>query len=329
MEGPREPMMLFGEQTAVRGNNFYAMADAFSHLTPQCDYDTQLKNQFFSKSNVIDINGVVINQTYYSHMVAVSPVKDHNILIPLAGVHQGVFRGRPVKALGEQGFFIPANDRFEFETSLNQISGSLIIKYDIERLNRVLGAMTGGVLNAVTEDSVREMALRVGRIDFKRQLFALMQQIDAMGCDVDLLKLAGVDDQFYRLLAMMVRPHYFVSHEAAQQEIKKARNSSVMTLFERYVQTHIDQPIYLSELEAVLGIGARALQLACQKKHGCSPKQYIRQCKLQLAYTQLLNSSEPIKIAHLAAELGFSSQSLFSRYFKESFGLLPSEVNKG
>lgn len=102
-----------------------------------------------------------------------------------------------------------------------------------------------------------------------------------------------------------------------------------MKAFERYVEEHIDQPIALSALEAALGVTARALQYACLKQHGCSPRAYIRNRKLERAYARLSHRTAPAKLASLAFELGFSSQSQFARYFRERFGVLPSAVVAG
>lgn len=154
------PHLLFGEKEAKPAKGFHGMVDQFSHLTPKCDYDSKAKNGFFYKGNVLQINGIVVNQNYYSHMLAVSPVENHNILIPLSGTHNGIWRGTKLKAQRDQGFFIPANDLFQFETEVGEIAGSLIITYDLNRLNHVMWAMTGDRHCIVTEENVSHLPCR-------------------------------------------------------------------------------------------------------------------------------------------------------------------------
>lgn len=323
---PTLPKLIFGDHLARTEQGFHGMVDRFSHLTPGCDYDSKARPGFFYKGNVIEVGDVVINQTYYSHMLAVSSVKDHNILIPLAGVHHGLWRGQAIEAQGEQGYFIPANDRFQFETNLDGLAGSLIIKYDLGHLNRVLLAMTGGQLSLPSDDQVRPMPLKAGTVHFKQMFLKLLSQIDDCAGDAALLQLTGFDDAFYRLLALTLFPAHFLNPALSKGEQQATRGHDLMRMFERYVDAHIDKALTMSELEASLGVTARALQYACLKRHGCSPRTYIRNRKLQLAHERLSNRREPIKIASLAFELGFSSQSQFSKYFRERFGLLPSAL---
>ena len=323
------PPLIFGERGAQVEYGFNGMVDRFAHLTPNCDYDTRIQTGFFYKGNVVDVDGIVINQTLYGHMRAISPVNDHNILIPLQGVHNGIFRSRKLTAQGDQGYFIPANDRFFFETNLEGLAGSLIVKYDLGRMNGVLHAMSAGQLSLPAEDEVRHLALTSGNVNFKRMFIKLFSQIDDFEGDTELLRMSGFDDAFYRLLAMTLFPDFFLKRHLSTDEEKSARRSELMCVFDRYVEEHLDSPMTLSELEAVLGVSARSLQYACLKRHGCSPREYIRDRKLDLAFKRLRDRSESVKIANLAAELGFSSQSQFSKFFRQKFGILPSQVRSG
>ena len=327
LESGSLPALIFGERHSALMQGFHGLVDRFSHLTPDCDYDTKSRSGLYYKGNVIDVNGVVVNQTYYSHMLAVSSVKEHNILIPLAGVHNGIWRGSRLKAARDQAFFIPANDRFQFETEVDEIAGSLIVKYDLNRLNAVIRAMTGDEHCVVREENVRNLPLTYGSLDFKKLFIGLFSQIDGFDGNLELLKLNGFDDQFYRLLSMALRPDYFLSKDIADNKsCRSIHKSEVMAVFERYVEEHIDQAIVLSELEAIIGVTARALQYACMRRHGCSPRVYIRNRKLEAAYDRLYRAGGTIKLSDLAFELGFSSHSQFSKFFRERFGLLPSQV---
>lgn len=320
------PPLIFGDKHAVVEKGFYGLVDKFSHLTPGCDYDSHDKRGFICKGNVLMVDGIVINQTFYTHMVAVSAVKDHNILIPLAGTHHGLWRDSKLFARHDQGFFIPANDRFQIENSIGELTGSLIITYDLNRLNRVIQAMSGTDQLWVSGDNVRHLPLACGQVHFKKLLLGLLSQIDAYGGDAHLLQLSGFGDAFYRLLAMMVLPDVFVMPSVSPKDLRVARQTGLMARFEQYIDAHVEEPITLTELEAFLGIGARALQYACNKQHGCTPREFIRNRKLDLAFDTLRQASTEIKLSSLAFELGFSSHSQFSKFFRQRFGVSPSQV---
>lgn len=320
------PPLLYGEKQARMEEGFYGMTDQFSHLTPECDYDSKAKKGFIFKGNVLNINGLVINQNYYSHMLAVAPVRENNLLIPLAGTHYGLFRGQKMLACQNQGFFIPANDRFQFETDLDGIAGSLIITYDQQRLNQAMQVMTPGEHCLPLADQVRPLPLAKQGVNFRKLFFNLFTQVDAFGGNTGLLVHSGFDEQFYRLLAMCLAPEVFLQANTTQQSTGSDQHKLLMARFEQYVEDNMEKTISLSELEVVLGVSARTLQYACLRSHGCSPRTYIRNKKLDHAYQHLSGVNAPVKLASLAFALGFSSQSQFTHYFRERFGILPSQI---
>lgn len=323
---PALPRLLFGEKDAQVVGGFYGMTDKFSHLTPDCDYDSKARRDFVHKGSYIDVNGVAINETYYCHMIAVSSVGKNNILLPVVGLHNGIWRNSRMVATKDQGFFIPRNDRFELETEVEGVAGGLIISFDLDRLERVGMIMSGGQPFQIDTRAVRVLPLTCGKVDFKKLFLNLMLQIDAFATDVDLLVMNGFDEQFYRLLAMTFKPELFLKKELTEKDAQLFGKPRSLLLFERYVEANIEKLILLSEVEALLGVTARTLQYACLRHYGCSPRVYIRNKKLELAFERLQTAKGQIRIARLAAELGFSSQSQFSRFFRERFGILPSQV---
>lgn len=315
--------LIFGEKEAPIITGFYGMIDQFCHLTPECDYESKQKSGFLHKGNVFSINSITINQNYYSHFQASSPVKQHNILIPLAGHHFGIFNGSKVVATQNQGFFIPENKQFFFETDLEAIAGSLIISYDIHRLNNTIEIMTGSSQYTIQESSVKEIPLAYKTVHFKKLLMVLLSQIDNFNANKDLLALSGFDDQFYRLLTLLLCKEHFLKEEVCDSHDKK---KSIIHKFQQFIDENIEKPFHLSDLESHLGVTSRTLQYHCTQHLGLSPRAYIRLRKLEHAY-HLMTRSSHLNITELALKLGFSSPSQFSKFFRQQYGVLPSELN--
>lgn len=318
------PKLLFGDSNARVVDGFFGMTDAFSHLTPRCDYDSRLRAGFLHKASFIEVNGVAINETYYNHMVAVSPVEKDNILLPVVGFHNGLWKSQKIVAQNNQGFFIPRNDRFEFETDPDGVSGGLIISFDLNRLKQIGQAMSGGIPFHINTDDVQPMRLIYKSVSLKKLFMLWIQKVDAFSCDSELLQLNGFDEQFYRLLAMAIKPELFFNAEIECQNSNK--KPFFLTAFERYVDDNIESSVSLSEIESILKVSARTLQYACMKHYGCTPRTFIRNKKLEIAYERLTKKQDAIKISWLSAQLGFSSQSQFSRYFFDRYGVHPSKV---
>ncbi|WP_431956979.1 AraC family transcriptional regulator [Nocardia lijiangensis] len=94
-----------------------------------------------------------------------------------------------------------------------------------------------------------------------------------------------------------------------------------------YIRTHSHDPELTSAAVArALGWSQRQIQLALQQA-GTTPRELIKEERLQLAYTRLQNPAyHHWNIATLAHGVGFSSASTFSTAFRHRFGATPREI---
>lgn len=89
------------------------------------------------------------------------------------------------------------------------------------------------------------------------------------------------------------------------------------------VSRNIDRPEFsVEELSAMLGMSRVSLYKKIKQTTDKTPIEFIRVIRLKRA-AQLLRESQ-LNISEIAYQTGFNSPKVFSRYFKEEFGLLPS-----
>ncbi len=92
----------------------------------------------------------------------------------------------------------------------------------------------------------------------------------------------------------------------------------------RYVEDNIERSdLSVEELSGVLAMSRVHLYKKMVSITGKTPIEFIRIIRLKRA-AQLLAESQ-LSIAEITYQTGFNSQSLFRKYFKNEFGLLPSE----
>ena len=101
-------------------------------------------------------------------------------------------------------------------------------------------------------------------------------------------------------------------------------SGSVVRQAQDYIRAHASEPIRLADVAQRLGLGLRALQLGFRKDLGTSPREYLMQCRLEMARARLLSGDQGIKIAAVAYECGFQDLAIFSRKYRQAFGELPS-----
>ncbi len=91
----------------------------------------------------------------------------------------------------------------------------------------------------------------------------------------------------------------------------------------KYVSQNISKPeLSVEELSEVLGMSRVSLYKKIKQITGKSPIEFIRIIRLKRA-AQLLRESQ-LNISEIAYQTGFNNPKMFSRYFKEEFGILPS-----
>ncbi|MBY4675179.1 AraC family transcriptional regulator [Marinobacterium arenosum] len=78
----------------------------------------------------------------------------------------------------------------------------------------------------------------------------------------------------------------------------------------------------LTRLAIQLHLSRRYVQRILAR-HGTSFSDYLRTVRLEAAAVQLSHAQPPLKLAQLAEDCGFRSQSSFNRAFKRHFGLTP------
>lgn len=91
--------------------------------------------------------------------------------------------------------------------------------------------------------------------------------------------------------------------------------------FVRYVKTHLDQPLRVSESAERYGMSPYQLDSRCRNVFGSTAAQLILRLRMESASTMLANGQSPIM--EIALAVGYSDQSTFTRQFRKTFGVSP------
>jgi AraC-like DNA-binding protein len=156
-----------------------------------------------------------------------------------------------------------------------------------------------------------------------RNVTSVFHELQALGrSGLSKLAKANFDEILVGLAAVSISPtvRNYVGDKpksSGSQSVRRARE---------YIHAHAADPISLSELAARLGVGLRALQLAFRREVGCSPREYLTTCRLEVARSRLLSAEEGATVTQIALECGFSDMTVFSRNYREQFGENPSET---
>ncbi len=154
----------------------------------------------------------------------------------------------------------------------------------------------------------------------------VISQIDHCNMDADFLKALGVDNVILRMIAAMVARDEGIGFEEKPALLNV--NRAVRDVVD-FIDANIANDITSTDLETVAGIGARALQYAFLKSHGCSPTQWLRRRRLDLARSKLLKADKDMRITDIVLSVGWRNIGSFSSAYAERYGELPSQTLKG
>ncbi len=98
-----------------------------------------------------------------------------------------------------------------------------------------------------------------------------------------------------------------------------------LTRLERIVDAHLTRSDFdMDKLSKMLFLNRSQIHRKIKSFTGMNTTEYIRNYKLKMAYRDLENQSGTI--SEIAYRCGFNSPSYFSKSFKETFGIAPSEL---
>ncbi|MCP9799699.1 helix-turn-helix domain-containing protein [Synechococcus sp. RedBA-s] len=162
-------------------------------------------------------------------------------------------------------------------------------------------------------------------------LQAMLRQVIAMaelqaGSSQSLLERLQLDDLIYRLLAAMIFPELREesSFERLIHRIEAGRDSFDELL--DFIKSNLAEPLNLTQLEMQSHYSRRALQYTFRERLGCTPLQWIRNQRLDVARRKLQNPSPGDSVASISSDCGYRTQSLFSVDFQQRFHIRPSQL---
>jgi AraC-like DNA-binding protein len=156
-----------------------------------------------------------------------------------------------------------------------------------------------------------------------RNLTGAFHELQALGrSGLSTLALRHFDELLLGLACVAVSPDLREllrdrSPDVGSQVVRRARD---------FIHTHAAEPISFSELAGRLGVGLRSLQIAFRREVGCSPRDYLMACRLEVARACLLAGGDGATVTQIALECGFTDMAVFARRYRENFGEKPSET---
>lgn len=93
----------------------------------------------------------------------------------------------------------------------------------------------------------------------------------------------------------------------------------------QFIEEHLTEDISLEQLMAVARVSERSLYTLFERQVGLSPRDYMRQRKLERVHAELQTATAR-SVTEVALDHGFLHLGRFSEVYRKRFGELPSQT---
>ena len=113
------------------------------------------------------------------------------------------------------------------------------------------------------------------------------------------------------------------------QRVQPQAQASSFEQVADYIEQHLTQEIGIDQLSTIARVSERSLYALFERHAGITPKDYIRQRKLERIHAQLLDPASKVRsVTEVALDHGFLHLGRFAESYRRCFGELPSETYK-
>jgi AraC-like DNA-binding protein len=104
------------------------------------------------------------------------------------------------------------------------------------------------------------------------------------------------------------------------------RHNAIVARFEGFLEANPDQPLYLAEICAAIGVAERTLRICCEQHLGMGPIRYLSLRRMHLARRALLRKdASKSTVTQIATDHGFWELGRFAVAYRGLFGETPSQ----
>lgn len=317
------PRVLLSRHPLIRTTDFDEAVTAQQSVT--CAVEAELNDRatpFEWHANRAVVGPIALTSSWYRAGVtarADAPDDIVTVLLARRGQAEGRQGGASVEVVrGRTGFVQSALGPVEITMRSGIETLNIMIRQS--SLSAALDALTGEQGDAPLRfDPSMRLNTSVGRSWMRTLRFVVSELEEESTILRSPLVLAGLGDAL--LYGLLTGQRH--SRTGSVEKPVRAASTVHVRRMEEYLEANAGAPVRLSDLVALVGVSARSIQQGFRAHHGCSPMQFLRARRLELARARL--SERPAApVTEVALACGFTHLGRFSVEYRRRFGESPS-----
>ncbi|MDE5584475.1 MAG: AraC family transcriptional regulator [Ruminococcus sp.] len=211
--------------------------------------------------------------------------------------------------------------------------------YEIENdmIKKVMNGDVEGLIDGATKiPSVSSGNLAPHLLRHTKNFFIKLETIisrTAIGAGLDVDEIFSIEEMYIRKCESLdnidriknLQYHMVIDYADRVKKLKQynGQNSKLINEISKYIRANISEPIKTSDIADYMGKSRGGLTTEFKKQTGMNLSDFIKLKKIQEAQELLYSTDKSLVM--ISDYLGFSSQSHFTRIFKEITGITPKE----
>lgn len=276
------------------------------------------EQRFLAQFSLLDLGGVVVNAARVSPLISRHEPNGDAVMVLTYGGHCSYRHGisRRDSAAGEG--LLTLNDGGAYECG---IFSGLVLAVECSVLERTAADLVdaSGSL-AIASMTALSAAESSTLFSFFAHIDQLVQQ------DRWLPGALGLGSQFYRYLAItLLRQCGQIDRLRHRQQGRRGWSSGLDELVD-HIRCNRHRPFTTADLERLSHYSARHLSTLFRERFHCTPMQFVRRQRLELAMERLSAPHPGDTVIRIARLCGYHHAANFSVDFQRQFGSRPSDV---
>lgn len=246
------------------------------------------------------------------------------IMLPLDASAEFKSGGAQIESNSRRAAVI--NPTSPLEQHWSSACDQLIVQIDRKAIERVCSAHLGRTIEKPIEFSLGMELTSGGVFDRVISLLVSSNGLAANAATFPILA-ANLEQLLINSLLLCHQHQYF-------DELKNPRQvvtPHYVKRAEEFMAEHAESPLTMKDVALHVGISLRSLYAGFERYRNMSPKTFLRNKRLDLAFADLLSANPEQRtttVTAVALSRGFSHLGHFTKAYQERFGELPSDTLK-
>ena len=273
---------------------------------------------FLAQFALLDLGGLVINSGRVSPMISRQELNHDALLVVNYGGSCSYLHGRTKLESHGGDVLLTSNEGGAYHCQ--HCSGICLT------INRALLLQTTNDLLDGTDNQSAPALMRLGE-GSSLVLFRFFEHVNQLLLQERWLpKALGLGSQLYRYLAVALLQQSGQIDRLRQRHQGRRRWSPGLDELVDHIRANRQLPLTMADLERLSHYSARHLTTLFRERFNCTPMQFVRRQRLDLAMERLTAPQPGDTVIRIARECGYRHAANFSVDFQREFGSKPSDV---